>query len=331
MAERKKINWLLILQGWAMLWVVIGHAFLSPMGEGPSWEVVLMGFAYSFHMPLFILASGYLFYMTRIANPEWKGRGNLRSIIWDKTKRLLIPGLVFSIFALVLKIAFPWEMSRQVSLTTREIAHIYLFPYDNPMRELWFIAVLMWLFLLLPIWKLTLMKVWSTMITVVVLVAFHYIRPDIEFLCIGRVFYHAIWFYLGIITCKYDFVEKVLNNNAFLTLAFGIILYILGMLTDSFVTTIGGIILSFGLSLLLNNYCPKALFSFRDYTYQIFLIGIFAQMFVKILNRHISVPYVLVYIICIVMGLYVPVIVSKIIEKINWEPLLLCVGLKKKY
>lgn len=55
MGNRTKINWLLILQGWAMLWVVIGHAPLGAIGEGPKLEISLYKFAYSFHMPLFIL------------------------------------------------------------------------------------------------------------------------------------------------------------------------------------------------------------------------------------------------------------------------------------
>lgn len=66
MAEKKKINWLLILQGWAMLWVVIGHSCIGQAGHGPIWENALFKFAYSFHMPLFMLVSGWLFYLTRL-------------------------------------------------------------------------------------------------------------------------------------------------------------------------------------------------------------------------------------------------------------------------
>lgn len=66
MAEKKKINWVIILQGWAMFLVVIGHAFLGAAGQGPKWENALFHFAYSFHMPLFMLISGWLFYLTRL-------------------------------------------------------------------------------------------------------------------------------------------------------------------------------------------------------------------------------------------------------------------------
>lgn len=76
MEHKQKINWLLILQGWAMLWVIIGHAFLGVAGEGPKWENTLTQFAYSFHMPLFMLVSGWLFYLTRL-------RGGAKMVLYS--------------------------------------------------------------------------------------------------------------------------------------------------------------------------------------------------------------------------------------------------------
>lgn len=92
--------------------------------------------------------------------------------------------------------------------------------------------------------------------------------------------------------------------------------------------TIGCIAISFGIAFLLDRYLPFSFRGFRNYTYQIYLMGIFAQIFVKILFRHISMPYFVGWSLCIAVGLYVPVLVSRIIEKINWKPLLLCAGLK---
>ena len=80
---KKKINWLLILQGWAMLWVVIGHSFLGIAGEGPAWENALFRFAYSFHMPLFMLVSGWLFYLTRLKASEAYGGGQIMVLSSD--------------------------------------------------------------------------------------------------------------------------------------------------------------------------------------------------------------------------------------------------------
>lgn len=331
MAEKKKINWLLILQGWAMLWVVIGHSFLGVAGEGPEWENALFHFAYSFHMPLFMFLSGWLFYLTRLKASEASGGGqkwSYGSIIKDKALRLLLPGFVFSLVAFALKVAFPGEMSRQVGLSLQDIIHQYIYPNDNPMRELWFIATLFWLFILTPLWQLVLKKDWIMWLTVAFLVALHFWHPKVELLCIGRVFDYALWFYMGVIISKIDLVERVLSKHVWLTLVIGIAIYAIGLFTIRSITTFGGITLSFALALIADQYIPKLFYIFRNYTYQVFLMGIFAQMFVKIVFRHVDGPYLPTYMLCIAVGLYVPVIVSKIIEKINWKPLSLCLGLK---
>lgn len=331
--SRNRINWLLILQGWAMLWVVIGHSFVGIAGEGPEWENAIFHFAYSFHMPLFMLVSGWLFYLTRlkINDLNWGGYNwSYGKIVKDKSLRLLLPGLVFSVLAFAVKIAFPGEMARQAGVSLREIVYGFLYPYDNPFRELWFIAALFWLFMLTPLWNLVLQRQWTMWGMVIALILLHFYHPETKFLAINRVGLHAIWFYLGILISKEDLVEKWFAKKPWLTFIAGVVIYVIGKNTDSFVTTTGGIVFSFALAILADKYIPKLFFSFRDYTYQIFLMGIFAQMFVKIMYRHVSMPYVVAYFLCIVLGLYVPVLVSKLIGKINWKPLLLCVGLKPK-
>ncbi len=339
MAE-KKINWLLILQGWAMLWVVIGHSTVGTPGEGPAWENMLYHFAYSFHMPLFMLVSGWLFYLTRIKkleyNPNWGGqKWTYLAIIKDKALRLLLPGMVFSVVALVVKLAFPGEMSRQIDFSVEDLVHAYLYPYDNPMRELWFIATLFWLMMLVPLWKWMLsasnrlrhqlLKKWGMVFLLTLLYFWH---PEIELLCIGKVFSHAIWFYLGLLISEEEIVEKYMAKHPWIVSLCGIAIYMIGRYADPFVSTVGCVTFSFGLALILDKYLPKTFFSFRNYTYQIFLMGIFVQIAVKIAYRHVTMPYALAFIFCILMGLYVPVMVSKIIERINWKPLSLCVGLK---
>lgn len=351
MAEKKKINWLLILQGWAMLWVVIGHSFLGVFKEGPALENALCTFAYSFHMPLFMLVSGWLFYLTRLKHNEitppqsrlsdngyWlKNRWTYGAIVKDKAVRLLLPGLVFTIISFALKLAFPGEMSRQVGLNLNDVVHTVLYPYDNPFREFWFIATLFWFFLMTPLWKVVLSSEWAKWGTLGVLVVLYFCYPAIELFCIGRVFNYAIWFYLGLLISEEDWVDKYLADRKWLVLFGGIAVYAGSRFLvhgewlpkiASFLSTIGGITMSFGLALIADKYVPKLFCGFRNYTYQIFLMGILAQMFVKIMYRHVSMSYVGAYLICLFVGLYVPVLVSKVIERINWKPLSLCVGLK---
>lgn len=253
-------------------------------------------------------------------------------IVIDKTVRLLLPGLVFSFVALVLKVAFPGEMTRQVDMRFSDIVHSYLYPNDNPMRELWFIATLFWFFLLTPFWQWALERKRTMWLVLIALMFLHFVHPLVEFLCIGRVFNYALWFFLGLVISKEEYVVKYIAKQPWLTLVVGVVVYCMFFFVHgtigTFLATVGGIVTSFGLALIADKYLPKLFFSFRNYTYQIFLMGIFAQMFVKIVYRHISMPYVAGFVLCFLAGLYVPVIVSEVIEKMNWKSLKLCVGLK---
>lgn len=237
---------------------------------------------------------------------------------------------MFCIVAFAVKLAFPGEMSRQTSLSLSEVAHAYLYPYDNPLRELWFIVTLFWLFLLTPLWKWVIKRNYKQWICLVVLVLIHFLSFEVEFLCIGRALRFAIWFYLGVLISKEELTEKILSKRPWVVLVIGLLLYIVGGYTNPFITTLGGITFSFAFALIADKYIPTLFGIFRNYTYQIFLIGIFAQIVVKIVYRHIGAPYLPTYLLCIIVGLYVPVLVSKVLEWINWKPLLLCVGLKKR-
>jgi len=321
-SQKGKINWLLILQGWAMLWVVIGHSVIGSPDEAPAVEKALFDIAYSFHMPLFIFISGYLFNMTRISRGCGYG-----AIIRDKAVRLLIPGFVFSLLALAMKLAFPGEMDRQASLDFNYLAHICLFPYDNPLRELWFLVTLMWLFVLSPLWKVSVTRDWSAAVTAIVLAVLSFFHPTTEFLCIGRVFDYAIWFYLGILAFKYNVVEKSFIRRKVCVLLCGLALYIVGNAVNPSLTTLGGIIVSIGLALVLDKYLPTSFRSFRNFTYQIFLMGIFAQILVKIMYRYIAIPRVFAYLACLAAGLYIPVVVSKLFQKTKSKFLMTCTGL----
>lgn len=47
-----------------------------------------------------------------------------------------------------------------------------------------------------------------------------------------------------------------------------------------------------------------------------------------IMRAKFGLPFAPMQAVSLLLGLYMPVIISKVIEWINWKPLLLCVGLK---
>ena len=198
--KQQRINWLLILQGWAMLWVVIGHAFLGEAGQGPCWENELTSFAYSFHMPLFMLVSGWLFYMTRlnktstnltvedtlncVGQEVYEKRWTYSSIIKDKALRILLPGLVFSLIALVIKLAVPGEVTRQAGFSLKEILMSYIYPFNNPFRELWFIVALFWMFVMTNIMAMGNKKNMDDVVCCSSTFSFALLSPSIHFIVV---------------------------------------------------------------------------------------------------------------------------------------------------
>lgn len=96
------------------------------------------------------------------------------------------------------------------------------------------------------------------------------------------------------------------------------------------ITPWSAIVFSIALAKILDQHVPQIFCGFRNYTMQIYLMGLWAQMIVKMVTMRFELPWLLGYIVSIALGLYVPVLVSKILEKTNWKPLLLCVGLKKR-
>ena len=149
MAEKKKIEWLAVLQGFSMLLVVIGHVSLTNQPGDPTTPIAtgIERTIYTFHMPLFIFISGWLFYYTCIGRQKY-----YKDMLLSKAKRLLIPFFAFTIVTMLLKLAFPQLMHRVVDM--EEILNTFVLFRSNPLGEMWFVIVLFELMLLYPVYKL---------------------------------------------------------------------------------------------------------------------------------------------------------------------------------
>ena len=148
MAEKKKIEWLSVLQGFSMLLVVIGHVSLTNVPGDPSTPIAtgVERTIYSFHMPLFIFISGWLFYYTCLRKEK-----SYSDVLKSKLRRLGIPFLAFTLIATILKLAFPSILHRPV--TAQELIDTFVLFRSNPLGEMWFVIVLFELMLLYPIYK----------------------------------------------------------------------------------------------------------------------------------------------------------------------------------
>jgi len=84
-----------IAKGIAILLVLVGHAIQFASGdsyrqEGLFYDNILFKTLYMFHMPLFMVISGYLFYSTVQKKP-------VKRIVLDRCRQLLLPIFTFAI------------------------------------------------------------------------------------------------------------------------------------------------------------------------------------------------------------------------------------------
>lgn len=142
-----RIAWIDTLKGFAMLTVVLGHVVQGYQVAGffPEYAVYLDGVfdgIYSFHMPLFFMASGYLYEMTWNENKSasW---GKIRHKFWDTMVLYVLFSLLF--WGTKTLAASHVQMNHVISAE-----ELLLIPVA-PLSYLWFLYVLMALFVVVPV------------------------------------------------------------------------------------------------------------------------------------------------------------------------------------
>lgn len=124
----KRIEWIDTLRGFAMFFVILGHAFVKRSNY-------IRKYIYSFHMPLFFFISG----MT-----TKKYDLTIKEFLKKKAKSLLLPYLCLNIFVLILKYILHFTLSIYNNLNLTD-SFIYLLKgYSNslPCIQSWFIICL---------------------------------------------------------------------------------------------------------------------------------------------------------------------------------------------
>lgn len=324
---KKKIDWLATLQGFSMLLVVIGHVSLTNHPNDPNTPLAtfIERTIYTFHMPLFIFISGWLFYYTCIGRDK-----TYKNMVASKAKRLLVPFLSFTIVTMLLKMAFPQLMHRGVDL--EEIINTFVFFRSNPLGEMWFVIVLFELMLLYPVYKLIIENKIAATIGLGGAILISNLCPPISYFNLGRVAFMLPFFVVGILCCRFEW-HKVIGKWYFFLLMAGLFVMcnMMGLLPESVKagTAFVGTMFSMSLCLIVGKYMPHLFSSFRDYTFQIFLMGIFFQMairwiYVRYGNELIFVP---MWLVSVVLGVYIPTLIAKVIQKYAPSYIQMCFGL----
>jgi|GEM_PF-2578828 len=324
--QKEQLNWLAILRGWGVLLVVIFHSFtyeenaLTPI-------LSLYNMVFDFRMPLFFFISGFLLYYTKVRNGS-----DFVSVLKTRVPRIIYPYLSLTLLVFLLKIAFVFLVKRPVDFSFQGLLDCFLYPINNPSRHLWFLNAILIYFLCYPIVKIGLKNKYTIFLSLIILLALYLFVPKIYFLGLSEVSKYFIFFFTGAVFSKYD-LQQYLKNKLAAILVFG--LFVFEILFDfSFILhSLTGIYLSICFALLSARIFPNLFYSFRNYYYQIYLLSSIFQSFitygyVRVENNFLLL--LLIFAIATITGLYLPILVAKIVKRIDWKPLLLILGYQKK-
>lgn len=128
------------LKGYACFLVAFGHVIMGIRRAGivtPVFMQLLEAFIWTFHVPLFMFLSGYVFKITG----GWRSKGGRIEFILHKLLNLGVPYLVFSTLYIAINSFIP-GVNNQNSLV--EILYLW----KNPTAQYWFLYALFFLFVI---------------------------------------------------------------------------------------------------------------------------------------------------------------------------------------
>ena len=193
---KERILFIDIAKAICIILVVVGHYVPT---HSPSWYIMLHDVIYTFHMPLFMFASGYIYIAT-------KKDISYSVVIKQKIKRLMIPYISTSF--IIISIKYLSQSQAFVENPVDLYSYLRLFYMPEAGAFLWFIWALWWMFVLIPLFKT---KV-SRNLLFVISILLHWLPVDFpELFCLTQFKSMLMYFMFGI------FVFENVRCRSFIT------------------------------------------------------------------------------------------------------------------
>ena len=199
----------------AIILVVIGHYYPE---NAPEWYRALHSWIYTFHMPLFMFASGYIYL-------SFKKDEGYFAFIKKKFRRLLVPYFIVSIIIISIKLLTQQNMHVENPVTPEAYIHILYLPAAG--YFLWFIWSLFTCFLIIPFFKTP--KARLILLGVAILLHYLFTLKSIELFAINETSRNLLWFVVGTSACDYGkavFTHKLWEKHNNILKALILILFI---------------------------------------------------------------------------------------------------------
>lgn len=220
--NHERVGYIDALKGFLAICVVLGHIADGYLDAGiyPDAERFLYSIynlLYSFHMPMFMMVSGYVFYTAYFDSQGQPDRTRIKRQVLN----LIAIYVIFSIPLGVMKIILGGQV------VNKEVSWIdlVLIPVKT-IAPYWYLYVLIFLYILFTITPLLKMKWWASL-TILAIVAIFSKIVSVPWLEVNRILYYMLFFYVGISACR---SSKMMIGNVPLTVGLFLAAIILSIL-----------------------------------------------------------------------------------------------------
>lgn len=318
MPEVKRIDWIDYMKAFTCFLVVLGHLLQSllkakivPIGSVNIIEFVIW-FIYLFHMPLFMAISGYLYFITK-KEFSWT---NYKKFEFKKIINLFVPYIVFYVLYMLLNTIFSSSVNETIGMDG------WLGIINNPISPYWFLYALLSIFLVYPlIEKICKENKYIIFVLFGILkILAVFVKTNIY--AIDSIMSYGIYFSIGTILFDKKKCKKLLT--LFVSIFYvSMSLLVYTCVKNSYINKV--LSMCFAVveiwimpNVFKSDYTLKILDTFKKYTFQIFLLHTFFSAGIRIVLLKIGIDNFLIHLLTgVVAGIYLPVVVSIISEKIK--------------
>lgn len=295
------------LSSFAMVLVVIGHSDVTDDFK----ELFIYKWVYGFHMPLFFFVSGFLFSLTTSAEKLKSLR--LGEFCVKKFNRLLVPFFFFNTLFFLIKatLVSPDQMQHPVEMNFDSFFH---YTFIAPVGYLWFLPTLFVMFLVFAPFVKYASRIENSIIFMIILavcggILSRFLPAIFE---VDRAFGYLPYFIGGYLYCRNkEVVDSSVVRYLDVLLPLTLILSVILLNFQSYISGICGILFSVSLSLSISSHIGDYVVVFSRLTYTIFLLSYVPQMFIRGPIAHwTSINQFILSWISFIVGLFIPAVIG---------------------